>query len=114
MHSRPPSRGGSVSGCHLHGDRLGGTCDPSNLVAAHYAVKTYMLAIEEVIATKTTHQTCVLAYCTTPDVADAIVYRVLRKSDSRQVMEIVIDGRITRFSQIDYDTVQAKVRNCFK
>jgi hypothetical protein len=99
--------------CHLHGDSLGGRCEAANLVAAHYAVNTCMLAIEEVVSKQSGIQTRVTAYCKAADVADFIVYEVYRKANGQRIFSITIDGLITSFSRNDYDTVSGIVRRYF-
>lgn len=94
--------------CHLHADCLGGKCEAGNLVAAHYAVNTWMLAIEQALLGKTEYQTRVTAYCLHQDVADFIKYEVLKKGNV--VYTTVIDGQISRFSSSDYYRVQSQVR----
>jgi hypothetical protein len=101
--------------CHLHGDCLGGLCQAGNLVAAHYAVNSYMLAIETAVTHHPGARIEVTAYCELPHVAKAIHYKIYRSaSATNPAYEAKIDGRITQFNRGDHDTVAKAVRNALR
>lgn len=97
--------------CHLVADSLGGPTDKTNLVAGHYAVNTFMLAIEQVLNNRQAKdlKVKVTAYCKIDYIADFIHYQVFNLLD-KLLFELIIDGHISQFSEVDYDLVQKEVR----
>ncbi|WP_345533767.1 hypothetical protein [Viridibacterium curvum] len=96
--------------CHLHADSLGGSCVELNLVAAHYAVNTYMMIIEAELKGKSGLETEVTAFCSQDDIADWIEYKVFAKGKSAPLLVELIDGRITNFSRSDMSALQGRLK----
>jgi hypothetical protein len=85
--------------CHLLADTLGGACDSKNLVAAHYAVNTYMLSIESHLKAKD-YKVNVTAYCKHTDIADYIDYQIW--TSPTKSVTVRIDGHITKYNALDH------------
>lgn len=96
--------------CHLQAVSLGGSTIAANLVAAHYALNTYMSVVEEHLRGKTHLEVGIDVYCTHADVADYIVYSVYRATDRKCLISLNMDGRMTCFSVADRERVKARLK----
>lgn len=94
--------------CHLLGVALGGRTNLGNLVAGHYALNTYMMAIESRLQ-GSGFEVEVTAYCSYPHIADFVKYRVYKSKQTTPFIDIDIDGRITRFSRLDLEELDRQL-----
>ena len=94
--------------CHLWASCLGGATTSDNLVAASYACNTFMMAIETCIKSRTDLSISVSAYCSDAqgNVAEAIRYRIFKKSTGKPLFDRLIDATVQHFSLADLRQLQ--------
>lgn len=94
--------------CHLQAVSLGGKTRQTNLAAGHFALNTWMMTVEGIIQGKSGLKIEVTAYCVNPHVIDSLRYDIY--SGNTLKIRLVADGRMSLFSQIDYDALVDKLK----